>query len=45
MLLYGPTGEFVVGSIVSPSDSDLLSLEDFFKQVTADHPLLGHEVP
>jgi len=45
MLLYGPTGEFVVGSIVASSDSDLLSLKEFFKQVTADHPLLGHEVP
>ena len=45
MLLYGPTGEYVVGSIVAPSDSDLLSLEKFFKQAKADHPLFGHEAP
>ena len=45
MLLYGPTGEYVVGSIVAPSGSDLLSLKEFFKQATADHPLFGHEAP
>ena len=45
MLLYGSTGEFVVGSFNNPLGSDLLSLEEFFKQATADHTLLGHEAP
>ena len=46
MLFYGPTGGLLAGSsIAEPPDSGSLSLEEFFEQLTADHPLLGHESP
>jgi PAS domain S-box-containing protein len=45
MLFYGPTGKLITGNLIQPSDSGSPSLEEFFAQLTADHPLLGHETP